>query len=40
MPGKLGRGSAAAKGRSPAKLALAWVLARGDHILPIRGTGG
>jgi len=29
---------AAAKGCSPAQLALAWVLAQGDHIIPIPGT--
>ncbi|MBY4733791.1 aldo/keto reductase [Cupriavidus pauculus] len=29
---------AAAKGCSPAQLALAWVLARGDHLVPIPGT--
>ncbi|HET6906380.1 MAG TPA: aldo/keto reductase [Rhodanobacteraceae bacterium] len=29
---------AAAKGCSPAQLALAWVLAQGEHIVPIPGT--
>jgi aryl-alcohol dehydrogenase-like predicted oxidoreductase len=29
---------ARAKGCTPAQLALAWVLARGDHIVPIPGT--
>ncbi|MBS1603103.1 MAG: aldo/keto reductase [Bacteroidetes bacterium] len=29
---------AAAKGCSPAQLAIAWVLAQGDHIIPIPGT--
>lgn len=29
---------AAAKGCSPAQLALAWVLARGEHVVPIPGT--
>lgn len=29
---------AAAKGATPAQLALAWVLAQGDHIIPIPGT--
>ncbi|MGI9626313.1 MAG: aldo/keto reductase [Longimicrobiales bacterium] len=29
---------AAEKGATPAQLALAWVLAKGDHILPIPGT--
>ena len=29
---------AAAKGCSPAQLAIAWVLARGEHIIPIPGT--
>jgi aryl-alcohol dehydrogenase-like predicted oxidoreductase len=29
---------AAAKGCSPAQLALAWVLSRGEHIIPIPGT--
>jgi len=29
---------AAAKGCTPAQLALAWVLARGSHIIPIPGT--
>jgi aryl-alcohol dehydrogenase-like predicted oxidoreductase len=29
---------AMAKGCSPAQLALAWVLAQGDHIIPIPGT--
>ncbi|MET1027889.1 MAG: aldo/keto reductase [Dongiaceae bacterium] len=34
---KLGEISAA-KGCTPAQLALAWVLAQGDHIIPIPGT--
>ena len=29
---------AAAEGCTPAQLALAWVLSRGDHIVPIPGT--
>jgi aryl-alcohol dehydrogenase-like predicted oxidoreductase len=29
---------AADKGCTPAQLSLAWVLARGDHIIPIPGT--
>jgi len=29
---------AAEKGRTPAQLALAWVLAQGEHIVPIPGT--
>ena len=29
---------AAEAGCSPAQLALAWLLARGDHVLPIPGT--
>ncbi len=29
---------AASKGYTPAQLALAWVLAQGDHIIPIPGT--
>ena len=29
---------AEAKGCSPAQLALAWVLAQGDNIIPIPGT--
>ena len=32
------RAMASAKGCSPARLALAWVLAKGDHIVPIPGT--
>lgn len=32
------RDLAAAKGCQPAQLALAWVLARGDHVVPIPGT--
>ena len=31
-------GIASQKGCSPAQLALAWVLAQGDHIIPIPGT--
>ena len=31
-------GFAAAKGCTPAQLALAWVLAQGQHIIPIPGT--
>jgi len=29
---------AKAKGRTPAQLALAWLLARGDHVIPIPGS--
>jgi aryl-alcohol dehydrogenase-like predicted oxidoreductase len=29
---------AASKGTSPASLAIAWVLAQGDHLIPIPGT--
>ncbi len=32
------RALAAVKGRTPAQVALAWVLAKGDHIIPIPGT--
>ncbi|WEF33361.1 aldo/keto reductase [Pseudoduganella chitinolytica] len=32
------RALAAAKGCTPAQLALAWLLARGEHVLPIPGT--
>lgn len=32
------RAFAAARGTNPAALALAWVLAQGDHIIPIPGT--
>ena len=32
------RALAADKGCTPAQLALAWVLARGEHIVPIPGT--
>lgn len=32
------RAFARAKGCTPAQLALAWVLARGDHVVPIPGT--
>jgi hypothetical protein len=33
------RAAAADAGCTPAQLALAWVLAQGDHIVPIPGTG-
>jgi aryl-alcohol dehydrogenase-like predicted oxidoreductase len=29
---------ARAKGRTPAQLALAWLLTRGDHVIPIPGS--
>jgi len=29
---------ATAKGGTPAQVALAWVLAQGEHVLPIPGT--
>lgn len=32
------RGIAAAKGCTPAQIALAWLLSKGDHIVPIPGT--
>lgn len=32
------RGIAAAKGCAPAQIALAWLLSKGDHIVPIPGT--
>ena len=32
------RDMAATKGCQPAQLALAWVLSRGDHVVPIPGT--
>ena len=32
------RGLAAKKGCTPGQLALAWVLARGDDVIPIPGT--
>ena len=35
---KRGRGAGRREGRTPAQLALAWVLAQGDDIVPIPGT--
>ncbi len=36
--GREGEDSRPAKGCTPAQLALAWVLAQGEHIVPIPGT--